>query len=321
MERRQKFQKLYAEEEEEEEEEGETGEAESKVKAFKSLVPYVQTANDIAKYVGCALSHQYTYERKTSPWEIEQWNAEEHELDFFNIRIEAVDRVYRILCDTEKNWFYLLARMEYRKGDFVFVELEAGCNYYKEIPRWGGNIYITRHAFIFTKTVYFPSDVERLIYQSLRDDDYAFEEKTEHDWKPAGLWNEPPTLKFICLQEIDYGINHQEVEELQLKHYSQVLPTLLKQSVDEFTIIQEAIVSYDNWDFPTRPNSLPESSTTYEDIFRYIKRKKRKDGVRGRYPKVNRDCDDETCDCHNYPANRSRVCKCLQWKVKLAKLE
>ena len=289
---------------------------------IKFLIPEVQTANDIAKYVGCALSYQHTYERKTSPWETEQWNAdEEHELDFFDIRIEAIDRVYRILCDIDNNWCYLLACMEYRKGDFVFVEFEAGRNYYEEIPLWGGNIYITRHAFIFTKTVYFPSDVERLIYQSLRDDGYAFEEKTEHDWKPAELWNEPPTLKFICLQEIDYGINHQEVEELQLKHYSQVLPTLLKQSVDEFTIIQEAIVSYDNWNFITRPNSLPESSTTYEDIFRYIKRKKRKDGVRGRYPKVNRDCDDETCDCHNYPANRSRVCKCLQWKVKLAKLE
>ena len=281
--KRQKFRKLYAEPEpeleyEEEEEEGETGKIESigsigkKVKTFRSLVPYVQTANDIAKYVGCALSYQHTYERKTSPWETEQWNTEEHELlDFFDIRIEAIDRVYRILCDINNNWCYLLARMEYRKGDFVFVELEAGCNYYKEIPRWGGNIYITRHAFIFTKTVYFPSDVERLIYQSLRDDGYAFEEKTEHDWKPAELWNEPPTLKFICLKEIYYGINHQEDEELQLKHYSQVLPTLLKQSVDEFTIIQEAIVSYDNWDFYTRPNSLPVSSTTYEDIFRYLK--------------------------------------------------
>ena len=49
-------------------------------RSFKSLVPHIQTTNDIALYVGYALSHQYRFKRKTSPWEIEQWNEWELEL-------------------------------------------------------------------------------------------------------------------------------------------------------------------------------------------------------------------------------------------------
>ena len=65
--------------------------------------------------------------------------------------------------------FYLLARMEYKKGDYVFIELEAGCT--TNYNRWTGNVFVTRFSFVFSLELftYFPCDVETSIYQSLRD--------------------------------------------------------------------------------------------------------------------------------------------------------
>ena len=66
--------------------------------------------------------------------------------------------------------FYLLARMEYKKGDYVFIELEAGCT--TNYNRWTGNIFVTRFSFVVFSLelfTYFPCDVETSIYQSLRD--------------------------------------------------------------------------------------------------------------------------------------------------------
>ena len=198
-------------------------------RSFKSLVPHIQTTNDIALYVGYALSHQYRFKRKTSPWEIEQWNEWELELmvdefeddekvfeddggeevdknfvENFNIEHQKIDRLYRLIHEFNDmwyydNWFYLLARMEYKKGDHVFVELEAGCHKNKH---WTGNIFVTRLAFVFTRVVYLPCDVETSIYQSLRNDGYAFEEQTEHDRNSAMFCNEPPTLKYLCYDTV-----------------------------------------------------------------------------------------------------------------------
>ena len=226
---------------------------------FKSLVAHVQTAKEIANVIGLALCHQHALDIKTSPWEKERCNPTETEN--FRIEIRKIDRLYRIR-NSRNTWFYLLARIEYETNDFIFVELEAWRWLY-----WEGSIFMTRYAFLFSKIIYPPCDVRTLIYGSLRNDGYIFEEASEHDRRPACLWTEPPTLKYLCIEKI-YWWNKYFPEETQLKHYSQVLPEILKTTVNEFGIIREAINDYDSWNFYTRTNPISLKITTHEDLFR-----------------------------------------------------
>lgn len=208
---------------------------------FKSLVNHVQSREDISDDVGYALSNQYMFDRRTSPWELAEWDKDE--LQNFNIQVEKIDRLYSIKHEDDgisDRSYYLLARMEYKKDDFVFVELAASCDFTGFDCRGGGNIFVTKHVSLFTKVINLPPDVMTSIYQSLRDDGLSFEEQTEYDRTPSRLWHNPPMLKYLC-----HKIIYEEKEDL--KHYGQVLPKILKESVDDFIKTRDAIESYDNW--------------------------------------------------------------------------
>ncbi|XP_045586244.2 uncharacterized protein [Procambarus clarkii] len=209
-------------------------------KGLKSLIPGVATVDTMDAIVGHALSYQKMFERKTSPWEMELWR--EGELENFIVDLKKVDRLYHIYnCDDDVTGseYELLVRMEHN-DQHVFVELIAGCDFTGFDCDGGGEIYVSFNANLFFKTVGTRYD-EDLIYQSLIEDEYRVEGRTPYDRCSVASWHNAPTLKFLCHLTVSDNKH-------QLRHYPDVLPKVLTDSLNEFIGIKDAIEDYDNWD-------------------------------------------------------------------------
>lgn len=210
-------------------------------KNFKSLVKHVEVADDISEYVGIALHHQHSYSRRTTPWEMALWDQDE--LHAFTIDIIEIDRVYAISNseDVSGNEFHLIARIEH-KNQLLFVELTARCNYTGFDCYGGGMIFITTNPNLFAKVLSIQNQTESArIYKSLRDDGYYIEDPTEFDRITSNLWQNPPTLKYLCHLHI---YDNRQI----LPFYKQILPQTLVESVNDFIQTQESIYDYDNWE-------------------------------------------------------------------------
>lgn len=204
---------------------------------FQTLVHGVQDAETMNILVGRAICHQYLFDRRTSPREVSLW--EPGELQEFNIDLEKVDRLYHI-HNNDDDIFELVARVEYMDR-YLFVELSGSCYFTCFECRGGGQIYVTYSGSLFTKIITTNMQQEELFYQSLAQDGYQVEGRSEHDRCPASRWHTPPSLTVLSHLAIS---SHKDM----LSHYAEILPTVLTQSVSEFLIIQEAIKDYDDWD-------------------------------------------------------------------------
>lgn len=78
--------------------------------SFKSLVDGVTLLSHIEDKMQPALSYQYMFEKKTSPWEMSQWDQDE--LQQFTVKVTDIDRLYYIFCSGDGGsdaTFYMLA--------------------------------------------------------------------------------------------------------------------------------------------------------------------------------------------------------------------
>jgi len=194
--------------------------------AFRSLDNTVHNAEDIEELIGEALLYQHMFEKRTSPWEMHNWDYEE--LQDFTLKLKRVDRLYYIKHfddQVSSRTFEMLVRMKYKKEKY-FVHLSAGCDFTGFDCQGGGEIYITKSANIFLKSIVEESHNPTLIYNSLVEDGYRVEEPSEFDSSNA------PMLKFLT---------HQAIHENQddLSHYPEVLPSMLTQSLTDFIQVQE----------------------------------------------------------------------------------
>ncbi|CAL4220396.1 unnamed protein product [Meganyctiphanes norvegica] len=200
--------------------------------AFRSIVSTVHNAEDVEEQIGEALIYQHMFEKRTSPWEMQNWDYEE--LQQFVLKLKRVDRLYYInhFDDTvSSRTFEILLRMTYKK-EKIFVHLSAGCGFTGFDSQGDGEIYITKSANIFLKSIVEASHDPLSIYNSLVEDGYKVEEPTQFDSAPQRLWNNAPMLKFLTHQSV-----HDNREDLS--HYPEVLPTLLSDSVTDFIQVQE----------------------------------------------------------------------------------
>ncbi|CAL4088240.1 unnamed protein product [Meganyctiphanes norvegica] len=205
---------------------------------FKSLVPTINNIDNIEELVGYALIYQYMFVKRTSPWEMQSWDY--NELENFKVDLNKVDRLYYIehFDDSVNSRTYeILVRMDYR-GEHIFVRLSAGCDFTGFDCQGDGEIYITRNPNIFLKSIVDRHHNPSLIYQNLLEDGYRVEEPSEFDLTPRHLWNSVPMLKFLTHQAIHEHRDH-------LRHYPQVLPTVLTDSVTEFIQVQETRSHHD----------------------------------------------------------------------------
>ncbi|XP_047474776.1 uncharacterized protein LOC125029071 [Penaeus chinensis] len=199
---------------------------------FKSIIPSITSAEDISEFIGPALSYQYMFDRRTSPWEMEHF--EDGELEKFEMDLEKVDRLYYIYAydDVFGSKYEILARLDY-KGKSAYVNLVASCDFTGFECQGGGYIYISFNTNVFTKIMLDDHHKRDLIYNSLASDGVNVEEQSEHDRLPARMWQSVPMLKFLCHMAI---CEHKD----RLRHvYAEVLPEVLINSIDEFLKLQE----------------------------------------------------------------------------------
>ena len=200
---------------------------------FKTVVNGVKDACDMEQYVGYALVHQYSFKKKTTPWEMHD------DLQKFKIDLEKVDRLYYIYHteDAGDQEFSMVARMDY-KGQKLYFELDANCDYTGFSGIGGGFIFVSSDANVFMKVVLKSNFNIDCIYQSLSDDGIDFEEQNEYDRADNIFWKNPPKLKYLCHQAIyDHKSN--------LEAHFVNLPTILKDSVNDFIRMKDAKKNYE----------------------------------------------------------------------------
>lgn len=171
----------------------------------------VQTPEDVSDCMEPALSYQYMFERKTSPWEMELWDEEE--LHNFKVDVENISRVYYVKCSDDDfgSDFYLLMRMKYM-GKHVFVELSAGCDYTGFDCQGGGDIYITFNPNNFFNVALESINDEEFLLESLKEDGYHIEQHQETKQARIEAWsNSSSDLKLMSREAIQN--NHGSVDD------------------------------------------------------------------------------------------------------------
>lgn len=207
---------------------------------FRSIVQGVMCADDIFDLVGTALLYQNMFDKRTSPWEMSEWD--EGELETFEVSAENIDRVYHIYHYDDGGLsgreFQLLARMDY-KGRSVFVELLASCDSTGFDCQGGGEIYVSSDAQVYLTSIVGNNYDHQAIWGSMVDDGLQVEEPTEFDMQKHWERKNVPMLKLLCHETV-----YDEQEKLQ--HYDDVLPHPLSNSIKEFVKVRGTKDHHDN---------------------------------------------------------------------------
>lgn len=205
---------------------------------FQTLVTDVDTIEAMEDCLCPSLEYQYMFERKTSPWERSEWLDED--LHDFELELEEVDRLYYICknnYDENDQFFHILARVCHG-GSHLFVELSASCDYTGFECQGFGDIFVTKSANIFFQVI-LREDYDRdAIRASLLSDGYELDDLIMPS-RPSLLMQSAPMLKFLCHVAIN------DHKDLLTPGYKEVLPPILRDSVDEFINVREAIDIYD----------------------------------------------------------------------------
>lgn len=218
---------------------------------FNSLNPNVKTAEEIDEYLYEALNYQHTFEKRTTPWEAQQWDYEE--LQRFNIDLEKIDRLYYIFYNNDGvsggRDFKMIARMDNDlEKQPIYLEMFASCDYTGFDCQGSGHIFISKDANLFMKLVLSEAenDVDKsLIYDSLWKDSIYVEEMDDdnyyyfYDKFSNLLLKKVPMLKYICHEAI---YQNRDV----LYEYKILLPKILRESVLEFINTKDAIIAYNS---------------------------------------------------------------------------
>ncbi|XP_050710585.1 uncharacterized protein LOC126995225 [Eriocheir sinensis] len=171
---------------------------------LKSFVAKVKTYDDLLECMEPALSYQFMFERKTSPWEMFEWD--QNELQNFKVEAEKIDRVYYVHCTEDElgSDFYVLCRMKYA-NKHVFVEFAAGCDYTGFDCQGGGEIYITFNATNFFNEALqnlHDTDDTNVLLHALQEDGYHVDAHQESRKERIDSWNNPLTMNFLCHETI-----------------------------------------------------------------------------------------------------------------------
>ena len=204
-----------------------TMQQEKTMSRFKSIVSNINTQEDIDDALCLPLSYQYMFEKRTSPWEMKDWDHDD--LINFTIEPEKIDRLYHMVANDEdpnfRSW-ELCCRMEYNEEQY-FVEMYASCDYTGFDCQGGGHIAITKLSDFFLENIVTIDQNPIKVYKSLKEDGYDVQEPDLlHKIHPK-FWNNTPTLKYLCHNAIYKHRN-------ELAHFKDKLPKILANSVDDF---------------------------------------------------------------------------------------
>ena len=207
---------------------------------FKSIVPNVSDALTIQFKLmnGFCFADEYTYYKRTPPWELSQWAN--GELERFKIKLEQVDRLYQLNIIDNEDWLgvEMVARLNY-EGRHIFVKIHVN-NYITACQCVGDCIIlISTDADSFMRTVITSEYQGDLVQKSLAEDGIFIQSPTEYDHCDMKFWKSVPNLKYLCHHNIF-------ANQTKLRNYANVLPKILTKSIDDFIKMKSTKKFYDN---------------------------------------------------------------------------
>ena len=205
---------------------------------FRSAEVTVRDADTMDDYLGEALFHQHMFDKRTTPWEVKEWDYDF--LQEFRIDLEKVDRLYHIwhMNDNVSNReFQFIARMDY-EGKPLYVELIASCDYTGFECQGGGYIFISRDPSLFMKVVLSEGDHlnKKLIHQLLQED-MIYIEEIYYDRFSRMFWRNAPMLKYLCYEAIFQSRD-------KFRGNLNLLPKILRESIVDYIRTEEARIAY-----------------------------------------------------------------------------
>ena len=206
--------------------------------SFQSILPDFPNAKSISCRISEALMYQHIFRKITTPWEMADW--EDDELQFFEIETDNIDRLYHINFEDVygDSSFELIARTQY-KGQPLFIELKASCDYHGFDCDGVGAIFVSRDANVFMDFVLNSSHKKKLIYDSLRNDGiHICKQNCFFDpWRGKNV----PMLLNLCYQKI------YQLQKISDSFFINTLnfPTSLIRSINEFTALEKAREKYE----------------------------------------------------------------------------
>ena len=210
---------------------------------FKSYFPDINTREEMIEKIGDALIHQQAFDKRTSPWETNDWSHTE--LKDFQINVECIDRLYHLSTETgiitDFDWD-LYCRIDHH-GTKYFTHMHASCDYYPHCtsipPHCSGfyvldvgRITITKLPDFFLNNIISNHQNLDQIYLALLDDNYAIDKPNPLlEWYPK-RWKNTPMLKYLC---------HMTIFENRkmLINFKDHLPKPLANGVYDFIKVQE----------------------------------------------------------------------------------
>nr|BDT63040.1 MAG: hypothetical protein [Trachysalambria curvirostris nimavirus] len=209
---------------------------------FKSLCPSVICQDDINKMIGEALSHQYSFVKRTPPSETDEWD--ESDLKSFEVDPEFVDRVYVIQAledGISDKLFELVARQIYN-GRALYLTFIASCSYEGSYTYAAGEIYVTFDAQIFFNSMLELCHGPDGIWSSMADDGCQIENSFYFYCHPPRFWRTTPRLMFLCLDKF-----YDEWSKLREQATAPgSLPEILLKTIDDHMRIRETRRHYDD---------------------------------------------------------------------------
>lgn len=217
---------------------------------FRSLDPRIKTVEDIWELVGDALCNQEKLNKKTSPWEMVEWETDE--LECYVVYHGRIDRVYYIYEDggfgVGIQRYQLLGRMRYGSRMSYFT-LVASCDDFFDYHVWG-YIYVTFDPQIFLSSVVRQDQNPHAIWTMMMEDGLKVHEPSPFDLIPVRVWRDTPTLKYLCHQTtptLKY-LCHQTIykhRDILTDEAVKTLPPLVVNNIEEFIKIRDTRDHYE----------------------------------------------------------------------------
>ena len=200
---------------------------------LKSYIPQIQSRKDLSDALYFAFCHQYMLDRRTSPWEVDNWNKEQ--LDILMIDNKNITSLYYVSTNVETpsyNSWEICCKIMHNSKEY-FVHMKAICEYTLDCEG-GGCISLSECPQFFLNKIIPSVKMANSVYEILLKEGYCVEQPDSFSKVHPKLWRNVPTLSHLCYMAI-----YKEKEVLH--EYRKQLPTIISESVTKYIIEKEWI--------------------------------------------------------------------------------
>ena len=193
---------------------------------LKSYVEQINSRETMKEELYFAFCHQYMLDRRTSPYELDEWRQQE--LETVIIDQENIVSLYYLNSQDEFPYFnsWELCCSVMYGAQIFYVHMYANCEYNINCAG-GGCITITRHPKFYLRKIVTSVPASQAVFKALKQEGLEVEIPDPFTKIHPKCWRDVPALEYLCHLAI---FRHRKALRQDLDQ----LPPVMKTSVDRF---------------------------------------------------------------------------------------